>query len=121
MKDGKFAFGGPDNNKTMGTLHMSQWQDGKPKQEVECITLETLFKNENIEHVDLMKIDIEGSEYEVLGSSSFKAVAPKIDIVIGESHKWAGRNENQLRESLKNNGFNFQWLPGDAQLFVATK
>ena len=121
MKAGKFPFGGPDNNKTMRSLHMSTWQDNKPQEDVECITLEDLFRDEKIEHCDLMKLDVEGSEYEILGSPSFKAVASKIDIVIGESHKWAGRNENQLRESFKNNGFEFKWLDTEAQLFVATK
>ena len=121
MKSGKFPFGGPNDNKTMRSLHMSTWQDNKPLEDVDCITLEDLFRDEKIEHCDLMKLDVEGSEYEILGSPSFKLVAPKIDVVIGESHKWAGRNENQLRESFKNNGFEFEWLKADAQLFVAKK
>ena len=40
-----------------------------PKEVVEMTTLEKLFENEKIKNIKLMKIDIEGLEYEaILGS-----------------------------------------------------
>ena len=121
IENGKFGFGGPESNKTMQSLHSAVWTNGKPDLEVEAIDLVTLFKENNIEHVDLLKMDIEGSEYEVFGHSSFSDVADKIDMIIGESHQWANRHPNQLKDALENRGFEFQWMPHDAQLFVAQK
>ncbi len=120
MKSGQYPLF-HNTNKTMFSLHLAVNDDSSKEELVDCLTLEDLFNQEKIEHCNLMKLDVEGSEYEILGSPSFKLVAPKIDLIIGESHKWAGRNENQIRESFKNNGFNFEWLNTEAQLFVAKK
>lgn len=121
IKDGKFGLGGPDNNQTMRSLHTATWQDGKAREEVEAITLSMLFKDKNIKHVDLMKVDIEGTEIELFSSTSFLEVAPLVDTVITESHAWSGRNPQQLVEALKNAGFTIEPIKGDATLFVAHK
>ncbi len=45
------------------------------------------FMNENkIEHVDVMKIDVEEAEYVIFASDSFAAVSDRIDFIIGEAH-----------------------------------
>lgn len=121
IENGTFPFGGPTMNKTMRSLHAATWQDGKPSENVATITFEKLFDDYKIDHVDLLKTDVEGSEIEIFSSPSFKAVAHKIDTIVGESHNWSGRHPNQLKESLKNNGFTFEVIPGDAQLFVAKR
>lgn len=121
IENKKLPFGGPDSNKTMRSLHTAIWQEGKPRETVEAITLDTLFKDNNIEHIDLMKLDVEGSEYEILAGEGFRKVADKIDVIVGETHSWADRHPNQLRESLKNNGFKVETIKHDANLFVATK
>lgn len=118
MENKKFPlFHNP--NKTMFSLH-SAVSDGT-SEDVEAITLEDLFKQEKLDHVDLMKLDIEGSEIEVLSHSSFKAVADKIDIIVTERHSWSGRNPHQLDEALKNNGFSVHVIPNNADLVVAQK
>ena len=48
--------------------------------------LDTFFEENNIEHVDVMKIDVESSEYFILPDPSFEKVASKIDLIIGEGH-----------------------------------
>ena len=121
MENGEFMFGGPKNNKTMKSLHMATWQDGKPEEKVQTITLEKLFEDYKIEHVNLMKIDVEGSEVEILSHPSFKKVANKIDTILVESHSWNNRHPNQLKEALKNAGFTVENIPNDAQLFVAKR
>lgn len=120
MKDGEFELGHNDNRTTF-SLHLATKQESLPSEIVPAITLTTLFKNEKIEHVDFMKLDVEGSEYEILGHSSFAEVAPKIDALLIEAHSWAGRHPNQLRESLKNRGFIVEQVPNDASLFYAHK
>ncbi len=49
-------------------------------------TIETIFKENNIEHVDVVKCDIEGGEYTLFCSSYFAKVADRIDTIIGEAH-----------------------------------
>jgi len=56
------------------------------KERVKCKRLDTFFKENNIEHIDVLKIDVESSEYVILPSESFKNVADKIDLIIGEAH-----------------------------------
>jgi FkbM family methyltransferase len=121
MKNSKLPFGGPANNKTMRSLHMSTWKDGKPEEEVETITLDSLFEENKIEHVDLMKLDVEGSEIEIISSEGFRKVADKIDKIVMENHSWNGRNPEQVKGVLDMRGFNVETLPTDASILVATK
>ena len=121
MENGDFMFGGPKDNKTMRSLHMATWDKGKPEEKVEAITLEKLLEDYKIEHVNLMKLDIEGSEVEVLSHPSFKKVADKIDTIIVERHQWSGRHPNQLNEALKNAGFIVETIPNSADLLVGKR
>ena len=122
-KSGKFPFGGPKNNKTMRSLHMATWQDNKSDEVVEAITLEQLFEEYKIKHVDFLKLDIEGSETEIISSKSFKNVADKIDTIVGELHKWSGRHPNQLEDAFKLYGFSCRFLTetGGPQIFEAKR
>lgn len=121
FKDGEFDFGGPVNNGTMRSLHSATWQDGKPNETVSAISPVTLFRDFEIEHVDFMKLDVEGSETEIISSSAFKEVAPKIDMIVIERHAWSGRHENQLTDALKDLGYNITVIPNDASLIVAKR
>jgi len=56
------------------------------REKVQCKRIDTFFKENNIEHVDVLKIDVESSEYVILPDDSFKNVADKIDLIIGEAH-----------------------------------
>lgn len=83
--------------------------------------LDTIFLDNKIEHVDFIKLDTEGAEFEILGSDSFANVAHKIDSLVVEAHQWAGRHPHQLVESLELRGFIVQRIPNDATLFAATR
>lgn len=121
FKEGVFDFGGPDGNGTMRSLHSATWQDHKPSETVSATTLPVLFKDFNIEKVDFMKTDIEGSEVELFSSSSFREVADKIDLIVVEVHEWSGRNPNQLLDAFKMNNFTVESIPNDATLLVASR
>ena len=110
-----------NKNKTMFSLHQAVEDNTQAPEMVEAITLDKLFEDEKIEHCDLLKLDVEGSEVEILSSEGFRIVAPKVDLVIGESHQWSQRHPNQLREAFKNNGFSFETIPSDANIFVAKR
>ena len=83
--------------------------------------IDTFFKEEKIEHVDFMKLDVEGVEYEILGSDGFKEVAPKIDKILVEVHGYSGRNLQQIVESLKNNGYKVSQISNEAMLLIAQR
>lgn len=108
-------------NKTMNSLHQAVAHKDYPPIQVEAVSLDKLFEDEGIEHVDLMKLDIEGTEIEVLSSLGFHKIADKIDVIVTERHAWAGRNPNQLDEALKNNGFKVLTIPNDADIVVGVR
>lgn len=91
-------------------------------EEVITITMDKLFDDLKIEHVHMMKIDTEGAELEILCSEGFAKVSDKIDLIIGEWHSWSTGNVNIMISSLKDKGFDFNWLPGvQASVFVAKR
>ncbi|MEK9207812.1 MAG: FkbM family methyltransferase, partial [Patescibacteria group bacterium] len=120
LKSGKFPLF-HNTNRTMRSLHTAVHDNSSPPETVDCITLDQLFDEYKIDHVDLLKLDIEGTEAEVLASEGFAKVADKIDLIIGESHNWMGRHSQQLIDALESRGFVYSVIPGDAQLFCAQK
>ncbi len=65
---------------------------------------------EKISRVDLVKMDIEGGEYEViegLGPEDYK----KIGAIIMEYHNYNRRNYQEIEERLRENGFGVQVFP----------
>mgnify|MGYP001581018113 CR=1 FL=1 len=110
-----------NTNTTMFSLKGLVSDKGE-KEEVDTITFDILFKENNIDHVDFVKLDIEGSECEVLASEGFEKVASKIDLIVGEYHQWSGVNPGQLASSLRDNGFTFDWLnKTEASIFVSRR
>lgn len=120
MENAKFPFH-HNKNKTMYSLHGAVSDGSSAPEEVEAITLDKLFEDEKIDHLNLMKLDVEGSEAEILASPGFAKVAPKIDVVMGELHSWMNRNPQQLVNNLKDLGFIVEQIPNDATLFVARR
>lgn len=124
----KYALSGQDGkskfyhypNQTMNSLYGNLGQHVS-EEDVELRRLDTIFKEQNIDHVDLMKLDCEGVEFEIICGEGFANVADKIDVIIGEIHSFSGRNPNQIKEALESKGFKFNWLPHEATLFQATK
>lgn len=111
-----------NKNKTMFSLHQAVHDGSSQPETVQTISLDQLFEEEGIEHVNLMKLDIEGSEAEILGGEGFRKVAEKIDTIVLETHAWMGRHPNQVKEALKNAGFtSIEQIQNDAQLMVAKR
>lgn len=89
-KNGEMEFHQSPNNRTtnalVGDTHInSSWYlDTKIK--VKTKTIETFFEENNIDQVDFMKFDPEGSEEMILYSEGFRKVAPKIKAIECEFH-----------------------------------
>jgi FkbM family methyltransferase len=80
---------------------------------VPCKTLGSFMEENKIEKIDLLKIDVEGSEYEIFCDETFKEVADKIDCIVGESHYVSEFGIPQLAQFLLEEvGFKFQFLKG---------
>lgn len=70
----------------------------KDSLDVPCLTLSEIFRENDIDHCDLLKIDCEGAEYDVLYNTP-AAVLRRIDQMAIEVH--TGKNENENLPSLK--------------------
>ena len=88
---------------------------------VEIKTIDKFFEENKIKHCDFLKIDVEGSEFEILGGSGFKKIAQITDMVFLEWHEWAQRNPNQLNQSLENCGYKIFQPKSEAKLLVGVK
>lgn len=119
-KNGEIDLYGSDTNLTMFSTHkVGIHADDSEK--VEMIDMEELFKRSKTKKCDIMKIDIEGSEFEVLSSRGFSKVASKIDFIVGEIHAWTGRNPHQCVQSLEENGFRVEIVGNSPILFRAER
>lgn len=119
MNDGEAEFN-HSSNRTAYSLK-SAINDTGVTEKVKTMRLDTLFKEYGIEEVDFMKLDIEGSEVEVIGGEGFKNVQSKIKSLLVESHSWSERNPAQITTTLLDYGFNVNQIQSDTTLFIATR
>lgn len=90
----------------------SMFGSGPVTETVTLYSIEDFMTEQGIKHIDLMKIDTEGSEYIILPSHAFSRVARKIDYIIGESH-YVGQQivPEYIPLILKDYGFKTKFLP----------
>lgn len=91
---------------------------------VECISLEGAFAANGLTHCDTLKLDCEGSEYEILESCSADFLA-SIKRIVGEYHVGPGHRGSgeSLRAVLEDRGFRVDMLSPvqvDCGTFAAT-
>jgi FkbM family methyltransferase len=95
---------------------MTQAQDnvketfGEVVHEVQGMTVDTIMREQGIEHIDILKIDIEGAEREVFRDPS--SWISKVDALIVELHE---RMKSGCNRSFYNNtnGFDDEWFQGE--------
>lgn len=73
-------------------------------QEVQCYSLQTILKLEKIPRIDLLKLDVEGEEYDILYSLHNKLLS-KIRYLLVEAHPVGGESIDKLEIFLKKKGF----------------
>jgi FkbM family methyltransferase len=78
-------------------------------EEVETITMDKLMELVDIDHIDLLKADPEGSESKIFTSEGFKKVASKIKVIVGEWHSWDSQSKEAFANTLKDLGYQFHW------------
>mgnify|MGYP001586998714 CR=1 FL=1 len=106
------------------TMYSLKPEVATPKLEtetVQVVTIENLFKMLAIDHVDFMKLDVEGSEMEIICGVPFKNVCEKIDSLVVEYHQWSAINPMQLVNALRDLGYKVDKIPNAAMLFGAKR
>lgn len=89
---------------------MSFYGKGKDSFPAQCLTIESFCNFYDIKTVDLLKVDIEGGEYELMLSNSFKNFAKNVKCIIGELHEHP-LPHYVMPTILKQLGFDFEMLP----------
>lgn len=92
-----------------------------PRQKVNAITLSEMFRQQNITKCSLLKIDIEGWEYEAILGSPALFKEPRIKAIVLSLHSQSltkrGVREKQIIEFLWSCGY----ITSDNSLFILTK
>ncbi|MEK7182981.1 MAG: FkbM family methyltransferase, partial [Patescibacteria group bacterium] len=81
---------------------------------VQLYTLNDFLKENSIEHVDILKMDIESSEKDILVAPDIGEALSKIDLIIGEDHGY----RDLITKVLTDNGF---VVTNDPAAFVAKR
>jgi FkbM family methyltransferase len=88
--------------------------------ECESLTLKDICKSEKIQYIDFLKIDCEGSEYEILSGD-----IETVGVVSGEYHEYNGNNKSDLFEILFKKEFYIKKISpfpdNKAGLFIARR
>lgn len=100
---------------------------GLKKLRVELISLGDVFEQVGCQRIDLLKLDIEGAEYDLLASDDFGRLASRIGIICVEfHHRWEifgpGSTANAVK-TLNKHGFRCAWrspVSNEEFLFVHT-
>jgi len=95
--------------------------------QVQCMTLETLLFKEDLDHVDFIKCDIEGSEMQALTDATLSPISDKVKFWFVEVHQtnvqessWPGNlddNRQKLAELFQRHGYQTESVIHD-QLFA---
>lgn len=110
-----------NSNTTMNSTMEVVEDKSQEVEEVEGIRLDTFIKQEKIEKIDFMKMDLEGVENEIIGSKSFENIVPILDAMVVELHSWGGYNYQQTVTTLRDYGFQIVTIPSEATILGARK
>lgn len=80
---------------------------------VGLIDMPDLFERIGVDRIDLLKVDVEGAEYEIIGSAGFAACVPHIRILCFEfHHRWGEFGKGATIDAvdkLRRMGFDCIW------------
>ena len=89
-KDGELEFYIDPSNSTIGSIQKNHQQSLTISHKVKGVSFKTFLKENNIDYIDLLKMDIEGGEYPFFNSMQ-KEDLDKIGTMLVEYHMQAGQ------------------------------
>jgi len=92
---------------TFYETHLEQYE--KIKHEVKCLSLATVMKECGFKKIDLLKIDVEGAEYEVLFNLE-KTILRNIRYILIECHRIDNNSDQDIKEFLEKNNFETHYI-----------
>jgi FkbM family methyltransferase len=123
-KDGEEYLSLNEANHTMHSLMPREgdsnaaragWTSGE---RVKTQTFATFMKENNIDHIDFVKLDCEGVEDDILRHESFKEIAPKIKSMLIEMHH---PNFPDLVKYMQELGYSAKRYPSSAVIVLFTR
>lgn len=80
-------------------------------QKVQSTTLQNIIEKQHLRHVDLLKLDCEGAEFQILEDSP-DAIFDKVSNIILEYHDWVpGGDHKRLNNFLQRQGYKVSLYP----------
>lgn len=98
-KDDQIINGDFDGNLMSSVNGKRLKRNGNVK--IKTLTLDTIFKNHNIKHVDFLSLDVEGYEFNVLNGINFNETT--FSFMLIEIYKW---DKEKIIDFLKDKGYN---------------
>lgn len=109
-KDGELEFFTDPSNSTIGSINKNHQNSLVISHKIQGISFRTFIKENNIDHIDLMKMDIEGGEYPFFDSMQ-KEDLDKIGTILVEYHMQGGQTIDKevaiLLALLRGSGFKY--------------
>lgn len=105
-------------NPTNTTTHSFFFKHDHGSEKVRVMTFETLFKENNIEVADFVKLDIEGYEDMVLLGDDFKKMSEKIKMIEIEFH---GQNLDKIMKRMNDLGYKNKQIKSTAIIYLFEK
>ena len=122
IEDGEAEFNIHERNSTMNSFitHRTDPHSGKTVK-VKTKTLNSLIDSLDVDHINFVKMDIEGFENEIIFEESFEEALTKIDGLYVEVHDFEERgmmaeNFNKISDKLKGFGKSVEKLQADCML-----
>jgi len=113
----EIAIGGENGTRNMTfTGYGGNAFSGNEPGPVETKTLATFMKDNEIDHVDILKIDVESAEVEIFKAKDFIYAANRIDTIVGEAHNGV----DEMSKLLEPHGFNVRPTKS-SNVFIAKK
>lgn len=120
-KNGKSVFFVTSNSVSHSLKDPSERAKVINRFEVNTITIKSLFKKYKLNEIDLIKIDIEGTEFDLFRSPDINKLL-KNKYLVMEIHPDKNNNPNEIIKVLKSFGFTIKYPnPGYKDLIFASK
>lgn len=113
--DGEMNLSINSGNQTMNSLSTAPIFNTGISELVKTMRLDTFFANNQIDHVDFVKFDVEGAEEMILMSEGFKNIASKINAIEVEFHF---SDYIKLVTYMEGLGFKSKHIPADAKIVL---